>query len=204
MKFSVIMPVCLESYPNCANDRENKFIRAVNSFIQQIFTDAELIIISDGSKRVEEIYQSSFALFQNIKFIYLDKQPLFSGRVRQAGLEIAEGEIICYLDSDDAFGANHLAIINEDFNTDIYDWIYFDDIIMLNSEFTNFGIRGTSPAPCLIGSSCIAHKRSLNAVWNDGYGHDWALIANYLMGRPALKIRTPQYYVCHIIGFSDV
>jgi len=198
------MPVCLDAYPNGASNREYKFIRAVNSFINQICQDSELIIISDGSKRIEEIYQSSFIAFSNIKFIYLDKQSLFSGKVRQAGLEIAKGEIICYLDSDDAFGANHLAIINEDFKTDLQDWVYFDDVIMMNPEFTSNVIRGTSAVPGYIGSSSIAHKRSLNIVWGDGYGHDWNMIANYLMGRPAIKIRTPQYYVCHMIGFTDV
>ena len=204
MRFSVIMPICLDSYPGCATNRESKFIRAVNSFIQQIFTDAELIIISDGSKRAEEIYQSKFAGHSNIKFIYLNKQILFSGKVRQAGLEIAQGEIICYLDSDDTFGTDHLVIINEDFKTDLYDWIYFDDIIITNPEFTANVVRETIVSPTRIGSSSIAHKRSLNVVWGDGYGHDWFVIANYLISRPTIKIRTPQYYVCHIIGGIDL
>jgi glycosyltransferase involved in cell wall biosynthesis len=204
MRFSVIMPVCLDTYPNCASDRENKFIRAVNSFIQQTYTDAELIIISDGSIRVKEIYESSFATFPNIKFVYIDKQVFFGGRVRQAGIEIAEGEIICYLDADDVFGPDHLAIINAEFKTDLYDWVYFDDMIMINLELLQYHIRGTTPLPAQIGSSSIAHKKSLNVVWGDGYGHDWFLIEKYLMGRPAAKIQTPQYRVCHIIGFTDV
>ncbi|MCJ7447911.1 MAG: glycosyltransferase family 2 protein [Bacteroidales bacterium] len=204
MRFSVIMPVCLEPYPNCASNRESKFIRSVNSFIRQIFTDAELIIISDGSKRVREIYESTFVGFPNIKFIYLDKQILFSGKVRQAGLEIAKGEIICYLDADDVFGPNHLAIINADFRTDLYDWIYFDDVIMTNTENNIYQYRGTTPAPGQIGSSSIAHKRIINVVWIDGYGHDWALIEKYLIGRPSIKITTPEYCVCHVIGFIDV
>jgi len=204
MRFSVIMPVCFEDYPGCATNRESKFIRAVNSFIRQLFPDAELIIISDGSKRVEEIYQTIFAGYLNIKFIYLDKQILFSGKVRQAGLEIAKGEIICYLDADDVFGLDHLVIINEEFKTDLYDWIYFDDVIITNPEHTANVVRETNVTPSQIGSSSIAHKRSLNVVWGDGYGHDWGVITNYLIGRPVTKIRTPQYYVCHIVGGFDV
>lgn len=204
MRFSVIMPVCLEYYPNCANNRECKFIRAVNSFVNQIFTDSELIIISDGSKRIEELYQSTFIKFSNVKFVYLEKQPLFSGNIRQAGLGIAEGDIICYLDADDVFGLNHLAIINEDFKTDLYDWVYWDDVIIMNPEFTSNIVRGTNPVPGYIGSSSIAHKRALDVIWGDGYGHDWNVIDKYLMGRPATKIRTPQYYVCHVIRFTDV
>ena len=45
---SVIMASYLGEYENSASDRKTKFIRAVDSFVNQTYKDAELIIISYG------------------------------------------------------------------------------------------------------------------------------------------------------------
>jgi glycosyltransferase involved in cell wall biosynthesis len=207
MRFSVIMPVCLEGYvsgPNrSASLPEFKFTRAIDSFLNQTFNDAELIIISDGSVKAQEIYQAYYSHHPNIRFKYLDKQDLFSGKVRQAGIDMASGDIICYLDHDDLFGKDHLDIINKHFNTDILDWVYYNDYLVTNPELTGLHERENIKANCRIGTSTIAHKRSLEVQWPDGYGHDWKLIETYLLHHPNDKIPTAQYYVCHLSGFSD-
>jgi len=203
MKFSVIMPVFLGEYSSRGLRPEYKFKRAVDTFLLQEFKDAELIIISDGCKAAEKIYMDNFQSFDSIRYKYIDKQPPFGGRARQTGIEMAEGELICYLDADDIFGVKHLAIINQHFDTTRYDWVYYNDIFIINEAF-NIQERMMSLQPCHIGTSCIAHKRSLNAIWGDRYGHDWAFIKDYLMKNlKYTKIPTPQYYVCHIPGGYD-
>jgi glycosyltransferase involved in cell wall biosynthesis len=207
MRFSVIMPVCLEGYvagPNrSASNPEFKFTRAIDSFLNQTFQDAELIIIADGSKRAEEIYLAYYSQYPNIKFKYIEKTPLFSGLVRQAGIDMAEGEIVCYLDHDDVFGVSHLAIINQYFDTSLWDWVYYNDFLVTNPELTGLAERDNIIADSRIGTSTIAHKRSLGVKWPDGYGHDWRLIESCLLPHPCAKIPTAQYYVCHSSGFSD-
>jgi glycosyltransferase involved in cell wall biosynthesis len=197
MKISVIMPVYLGAYPNSAKNSSHKFMRAVQSFMDQEFTDAELIIIADGCSKAESVYNLYFSEIPNIHFKRIEKQVPFSGIVRQTGIGMAKGDIICYLDADDIIGKKHLLIINEFFDLSLYDWAFYDDHVIMDEQF-NFATRNVSIAYACIGTSTIAHKRSVNVVWGDGYGHDWRLIETYLANRPGIKIPTPQYYVCHL------
>jgi glycosyltransferase involved in cell wall biosynthesis len=212
MRISVIMPVNLSPYAsipetieqsviNSASDPETKFMRAVDSFINQTFKDAELIIVADGCRIAERIYLEYYRHLSYIRFKYIDKQTLYSGVVRQTGIEMAVGEIICYLDHDDMFGKEHLAIINENFDTEKYDWIYYDDFI-INPDGTII-IREVHQEVCYIGTSSISHKRNVNVVWGNKYGHDWYMIEKYLLPLSKnIKISTPQYYVCHYTNFN--
>lgn len=200
MRFSVIMPVYLEPYESggikSAANPEDKFIRAVSSFLAQSFTDAELVIISDGCMKSESNYMKYFQKESNIRFTRIDKQPLFSGNVRQMGLSMAEGQIICYLDHDDFIGEDHLKIINEAFKGD---WVYFNDWLIQGKrdEGLIFTERTVSPSLYYIGTSMIAHRKDINVQWGGGYAHDWRMIETYLLPRQGIRIATPQYYVCH-------
>ena len=60
MKVSVIMPVYLGEYEGCATNREDKFIRAVNSFLQNNLSDSELIIVSDDCLITKNIVNDKF------------------------------------------------------------------------------------------------------------------------------------------------
>ena len=203
MRFSVIMPVYLGDYPTRGINPEYKFKRAVDTYLLQEFNDSELIIISDGCKVAKEIYKQNFRNETSVRFNIIPKQEPFGGRVRQTGLEMAEGELICYLDADDIFGVKHLQIINDNFDTRVLDWVYYNDYLIINEHF-NILERNISPVPCQIGTSCIAHKRSIGAIWGDRYGHDWAFIENNLYNkRKGVKIPTPQYYVCHVPNIYD-
>jgi glycosyltransferase involved in cell wall biosynthesis len=203
MKISVIMPVYLGGYTTWGNNQsaskpEEKFIRAVMSVIHQLHPNNELIIVADGCDKAERIYNDEFSSHPRIHFKKIAKQEPFSGEVRQTGIEIAKGEIICYLDHDDMFGKSHLAIIDENFNTEKYDWVYYNDYVVRNADHSVKEERHNLLALGRIGTSSIAHKRSIGVVWGNGYGHDWNMIAKYLLPKEGIKIPTPQYYVCHI------
>jgi glycosyltransferase involved in cell wall biosynthesis len=182
-----------------APEPETKFIRAVNSFINQSFQDAELIIVGDGCRIAEAIYQRYYTPFKNIRFQYIDKQSKWGGRVRQTGIEMAAGKIICYLDHDDMFGKEHLSIINKNFDLRKYAWVYYDDYIIYNNEVANDILerRDVQQVICMIGTSSIAHKKTTKLIWGNGYGHDWFMIEKYLLSLKSMKIPMPQYYVCH-------
>ncbi|HUX57065.1 MAG TPA: glycosyltransferase family A protein [Bacteroidales bacterium] len=207
MRISVIMPVCLDPYQTVpepdtdqfvitsAPNAEYKFRRACDSFGNQNFRDAELIIVSDGNRRAEEIFKESYEYDPRFRFKYIEKQPSYSGKVRQTGLRMAKGDIICYLDHDDQIGKDHLTIINDNFDTEKYDWIYYDDYLV---DGIIINVREVTPEICKIGTSSIAHRRDVNVKWGNKYGHDWYLIKKYLLPlENCIKILTPQYYVCH-------
>ena len=93
-KVSVIMASYLLPYPGSASERDKKFIRAVNSFKKQTYQNKELIIVSDGCPLTVDLYNQFYKNEPNIKLIQLQKQPLYSGEMRNAALRIAEGDII--------------------------------------------------------------------------------------------------------------
>ncbi len=208
MRISVIMAVNLSPYQLVENgqvvitsapDSEFKFTRAVNSFINQSFKDAELIIVGDGCRIAEALYQRYYTHIPNIRFILIPKQVPWGGAVRQTGISLAKGKIICYLDHDDMFGKEHLKIINKGFDLRKYDWVYYDDYIIYSNEFVSNVIetREVWKEATHIGTSSISHKKTVQLIWGDGYGHDWFMIEKYLLSKKSMKIPTPQYYVGH-------
>jgi glycosyltransferase involved in cell wall biosynthesis len=203
-KISVIMASYLGEYPNCATNREYKFKRAVESFLKQSYPLKELIIVSDGCDITERLYKENFKGYKNIVFKKLEKQPLFSGNVRNKGLEIASGDIICYLDTDDFIGYKHLANIVRQFNAD---WVYYDDFILKDFKSIKIfrsKVRYNKIESCRIGTSSIAHKRGIDAIWGDGYGHDWRFIKQLNDKYSHKKILHTGYIVCHIPKLVDL
>lgn len=192
------------SMPNRPN-LDLKFKRAVNSFINQTYEDKELIIVSDGCEITNQIYNTEFSKIDNIHLIPIPKQPLYSGIMRNISFDIAEGETITYLDADDAIGKNHLKIISEQFDINKYDFVYYDDYMALNKEFSKLHVRVVEPRYSSIGTSSIAHKHpkllenGQYLKWSNGYGHDFQLVMKMVaLGMKFKKLeKMPQYIVCH-------
>ena len=127
-KVSVVMASYLGNYPGRATNPEQKFMRAVKSFLTQTYENKELIIVSDGCDVTERLYDFNFKKFDNIEFVKIEKQPTYSGDCRNAGLEIATGDIVTYLDNDDVLGKKHLEIIMSQMKDDL-DFVYYDDYL---------------------------------------------------------------------------
>jgi hypothetical protein len=204
-----IMPSYLGEYPGCATDRENKFIRAVNSFLGNTYKDKYLIISSDGCDRTKKLWSKYFYDKEEVIFIYNKKSPLFSGKPRQDAINFVAGAmwntlediIITYLDTDDMMAHDHLSKIISQFNG--YDWVYYNDWIFPDNVMTE---REVELKEGCVGTSDIAHKLDYRFNWEvkDGYGHDWEMIKN--MAYSSLnfaKIGTCGYHVKHINKWFD-
>lgn len=91
MKFSVIVPVYkVEGYLE----------QCVESVLQQTYTDFELILVDDGSPdRCPEMCDDFSQKDSRIKVIHKKNGGLSSAR--NAGLDIATGDYVVFLDSDD-------------------------------------------------------------------------------------------------------
>ena len=197
-KVSVIMASYLLPYPGAASNREQKFIRAVNSFKKQTYQNKELVIVSDGCPVTVELYNKFFSNDSNIKMIQIPKQDLYSGEMRNVALDLVDGDIISYLDSDDVLGSKHLQIIVDGFD-DSVDFVYYNDYMVLDATFKKLHLRIVEPRWASIGTSSISHKRNTGISWTSGYGHDFMFMFKMAsMGLKFKKLETmPEYLVCH-------
>ncbi len=104
-KFSVIMP----TYNQCSFIR-----RAIISILHQSYNNWELIIVNDGCTDSTEEFIIDFLSNKNIKYLK-NKNNTGLGHALNQGIEIASGNIISYLPSDDFYYMNHLESIERVF-----------------------------------------------------------------------------------------
>jgi len=96
--FSIIIP----SYNRCA------FLKtAVESVFHQTFSDFELIVINDGSTVTTQEYCAEIR-DKRFRHFYQPNQGV--SRSRNHGVRQAQGRFICFLDSDDRFRPDKLAL----------------------------------------------------------------------------------------------
>lgn len=206
-KVSVIMASYLGNYAGRTTNPEQKFIRAVKSFVSQTYENKELIIVADGCYTTEKLYREHFAAYDNIKFVIIPKQPIYGGEIRNAGLNVASGEIISYLDNDDVLGKNHLEIIMGEFTDDI-DLMYYDDYLVMSSDFKKLHQRLNETRYSNIGTSSITHRNFNDEKfkdvrnrlgWTTGYGHDWCFVMSLIVNGFQFKKmnKSSQYLVAH-------
>jgi glycosyltransferase involved in cell wall biosynthesis len=209
MRISVIMASFL-SMPG-REKLDLKFKRAVNSFLKQTHEDKELIIVADGCEKTMQIYNENFIQYGDlIKLIPIPKQSLYSGIMRNIAFEVADGEIVTYLDADDVIGKNHLKSLSEQFDINEWDWVYGDDYMALDKEFKKLHIRVVEPRYGSIGTSSISHKhpRLLNngeyLKFSTGYGHDFIFCLKLAsLGYKFKKLeKMSEYIVCHYQGYD--
>ena len=97
----------------------------LDSVFAQTFTDFEVIVINDGSPdtlQLEEVLED-----YRDKIIYLKQANQGAGAARNAGLRVARGEFVAFLDGDDVWLPNFLSeqvrLIQSDGD---YDLVYAD------------------------------------------------------------------------------
>lgn len=98
-KFSIIIPVY---------NRQDKLLRALTSLENQTYTDFEVIVVDDHSETLMDLGR-----FEGDPRFWLMRLKEHSERViaRTAGWQLAEGEWICNLDSDDQYAPHYLETI---------------------------------------------------------------------------------------------
>lgn len=100
--FSIILPTY---------NRKHVLGRAIDSVLDQTFTNYELIIVDDGSTdNTEDFLKENYKeyLFSKIFYVKIEHSGVCSAR--NHGLKIARYEWICYLDSDNFLDKNYLEI----------------------------------------------------------------------------------------------
>lgn len=207
VELSVIMPSFLGEYDGCASDRENKFIRAVHSFLENSLYDKELIVIGDNCEITDKLLNEYFQHELNIGRIkfhqFRKKQKVFSGSLRSKGIELALGDYICYLDTDDIIGKNHLSSIFNQVKSQSLDWAYYNDFINSDAGLITKKVELKKDS---IGTSSIIHKKDKKINWDkcDGYGHDFKFVERLIKWSDKKdKIYGGTYIICHIPNQID-
>lgn len=179
---SVIMPSYLTEYEGAAKSREMKFIRAVNSFYDNAYEHKKLVIVSDGCDLTNNLVNKYSKDWPGLVFVVAQKQDMFSGGVRQLGLNHADSDCIAYLDTDDTIGKNHLHNIVAQMEANNLDFCWFNDYVKTGYGTTSKQMRITKLEYGHCGTSTIAHRYKFRngfiPSWGKfhGYGHDFEFI----------------------------
>ncbi len=89
-----LVSIIIPTYNNA-----NTICRAVDSCINQTYKNIEIIVIDDGSTDNTKEILSKYKTDERFKYIYQENQE--RSVARNHGLDIAKGEYIQFLDSDD-------------------------------------------------------------------------------------------------------
>lgn len=99
--FSVIIPTY---------NRSKAVVQAVESVLKQTYTNFEVLVIDDGSTDDTSTVTKTLSK-QDKRIVYIFQENQERSAARNNGVAIAKGEFVCFLDSDDAFLPNHLALL---------------------------------------------------------------------------------------------
>ncbi len=95
--------------------------RCIDSILAQTFTDFELILTDDGSPDNSGLICDEYAEKDaRIRVIHQENGGV--GKARNAGLDVAQGDYVCFVDPDDVISPNYLEIFKssiEEKKTDI-------------------------------------------------------------------------------------
>lgn len=182
LKISVVMQSFLGDYPGSRTNPEEKFIRAVKSFLDQSNKNTELVIVSDGCKITERLHLEHFSGEERIKYHFCDSGDkmyseksgvkFYRGTPRQKGVDLTTGDIITYMDSDDFLLKDFLMVLKLYWisNPQI-DWLmnqgWFDNVEMIKNPvdgyFTLFEERVLEDAKIIEGLESLWFESRLKA-----------------------------------------
>lgn len=102
MKYSVIIP---------AYNVKATLSRCLDSLVPQLPADAEVLLVNDGSNDgTEEICRSFAEKNRQIRLVSKNNGGVSSAR--NAGLELAAGEYVLFIDADDAVSPNYFSVLD--------------------------------------------------------------------------------------------
>lgn len=195
-------------YKGAARNRDVKIFRALDSIFEQTYQNFECLLISDGCEKTREIYTNillSGKYDERLRYKEVDRHGTWGGNPRNTGIEIATGEIICYLDIDDYFEPWHLQHIVDNFGEN--QMVYFNDFVMNAANYKLDKPRITRLQISHCGTSSIAHQRNLKARWPivGNYAHDWKFIEQLIREtKKRSNIGQGGYIVAHIPNQYDL
>ena len=159
--------------------------RCIPSVQAQSHPRVQHVVVSDGPD--PELAVKIAGEAPGVTFAELpvhDEAARWGHYARLRGLELAEGEYICYLDDDNAFRPQHVARLAEALEEHPEAGFAYSQI-MMTGHATPYPVGVTPPYHGGIDTSAIMHRRGLLevATWRCN-GHqqtvDWDLVARWM------------------------
>lgn len=91
---------------------ENYLERCLKSIINQSYKNIEIILVDDGSSDNSGKICDNYALSDK-RVIVIHQSNIGAAGARNAGIEISNGEFICFIDSDDYISEKYIQILLE-------------------------------------------------------------------------------------------
>ena len=193
MRFSIIVPVY-----NTVDYLED----CISSVINQSFTDWEMIMVDDGSndgseKKIEAYSKKD----ERIRVCHQQNSGQFFAR--QKGLEMAQGEYVLFLDSDDQYVSGALKIIDKYIQTNCPDILLYAGEIVEDGVRTNRCIGQIVPTEQQISSQCfkesLISSNDMNSLYLkafkrelfDGDPTDYSLFKGICYGEDKARLLYP-------------
>lgn len=162
MRYSVIIPIY---------KAEKTLRRCVDSLLNQNYSDMELILVNDGSPdgsgAICEEYADRYPCV-----VYIDKTNGGVSTARNAGLDVATGEYVLFVDSDDYVSEDYFRILDSLTADRQYDLVVFS-----HSVTDGNSIRPKAAAP--FASDCteesvpqfcrMLYTKAINQPWAKRY-----------------------------------
>lgn len=122
-KISIVIPVY----------NVDKYLRrCIDSIINQLYKDIEIILVDDGSSdKSGEICDEYTRLDNRIKVVHKENGGLSSAR--NSGINIATGDYIMFVDSDDWINGDTFKILSKFIDKD-YDMVMFKNVFVKSEE----------------------------------------------------------------------
>ena len=140
---SIIVPVY---------NMEKYLTQCVSSLINQNYKDVEIILVDDGSTDASPQMCDEFAK-QDDRIKVIHKTNGGQGSARNMGLDIANGEYISFIDSDDWVDINmytHLLSVSEKYDADLVvcevAWNEEDGTVRVNKRVDGILVMSTEEA----------------------------------------------------------
>lgn len=197
-KISVIIPVY---------NVEKYLVKCIDSVINQTYTNLEIILVDDGSPdRCPQICDEYAKKDKRIRVIHKANGGLSDAR--NAGIDVADGEYICFLDGDDYIAPNmyeklYTAIKKNNADMSICNFCYVDENgNILDKENMEYPIKDEY----ISGRKVLEEKlMELNrhywvVAWNKLYRHEIFERCRYPVG----KIHEDEYVLPMIYDGKNV
>jgi glycosyltransferase involved in cell wall biosynthesis len=176
---SVIMPV---------RDRATLAARAAASVLAQRYQDWELIIVDDGSR--DDLKRNLRPVIGHRRVRYVRQAARGAAAARNAGLRLASGSLIAYLDSDNewlpGFLAGMVPVFADGEVQSAYGIVVYDNGVRRLPEFDRVSLLRANA----IDLNVFVHRRGLGGVFDEGLRRliDWDFILRCTADAPAIPV----------------
>lgn len=185
-RISIIVPVY---------KAENFLHKCLDSILSQSFEDYEVILINDGSPDNSGIICDRYAT-EDDRIRVIHQQNKGVSAARNAGIHMAQGEWLCFIDSDDYVSKTYLEdfmklhsadLLLQGYVTEIQDMVVADH--SLNKEYRSLEDviveaeeQQILNSPCFkLFKRCIVAENNLLFDCNTSYGEDHLFTLSYLI-----------------------